>query len=133
MPKKTKVFGIISRYGFSRARSSNLDMTTALGLMPDSSSFKLHVNVCCLIAKNFIWICRSKECFPIHNNFLFYLRHIYQLENKTTSNTRKWKPFVSSLGLVLNSKKHNICTYHEFFYYFHHKVKKKVKINYRSY
>ena len=79
---------------------SYLDMTTALGLTPDSSSFKLHINFCCLIAKNFIWICRSKECFPIHNNFLFYLRHIYQLENKTPSNIKKWKPFFSSLGLV---------------------------------
>ena len=40
---------------------SYLDMTTALGLTPDSSSFKLHINLCFLIAKNFIWICRSKE------------------------------------------------------------------------
>ena len=79
---------------------SYLDMTTALGLTPDSSSFKLHINFCCLIAKNFIWICRSKECFPIHNNFLFYLRHIYQLENKTPNNIKKWKPFFSSLSLV---------------------------------
>ena len=31
---------------------------------------------------------------------LFYLRHIYQLENKTPRNTKKWKPFFSSLGLV---------------------------------
>ena len=72
MPKNQKNFGIISRY----------------------------INFCCLIAKNFIWICRSKECFPIHNNFLFYLRHIYHLENKTQSNVKKWKPFFSSLGLV---------------------------------
>ena len=70
------------------------------GLTPDSSSFKLHINFCCLIAKNFIWICKSKECFPTHTNFLFYLRHIYQLENKTPSNKKKWKPFFSSLGLV---------------------------------
>ena len=72
---------------------SYLDMTTALGLTPDSSSFKLHINFCCLIAKNFIWICRSKECFPIHNNFLFYLRHIYQLENKTPNNIKKMETF----------------------------------------
>ena len=104
MPKKAKIFGIMSRYGFSSCQilqpGSYLDMTTALGLTPDSSSFKLHINFCCLITKNFIWICRSKECFPIHNNFLFYLRHIYQLENKTTRNTKEWKPFFSSLGLV---------------------------------
>ena len=34
------------------------------------------------------------------NNFLFYLRHIYQLENKTPSNIKKWKPFFSSLSLL---------------------------------
>ena len=34
------------------------------------------------------------------DNFLFYLRHVYQLENKTPSNTKKWKPFFSSLSLV---------------------------------
>ena len=89
--EKTKIFGIISIWLQScqiLQPGSYLDMTTALGLTPDSSSFKLHINFCCLIAKNFIWICRSKECFPIHNNFLFYLRHIYQLENKTPHNTK---------------------------------------------
>ena len=34
------------------------------------------------------------------NNFLFSLRHIYQLENKTPSNVKKWKPFFFSLSLV---------------------------------
>ena len=72
---------------------SYLDMTTALGLTPDSSSFKLHINFCCLIAKNFIWICRSKECHPNHNNFLLYLRHLYQLENKTPSNIKNGNLF----------------------------------------
>ena len=77
-----------------------LDITTALGLTPDGSSFKLHINFCCLIAKNFIWICRWKECYPNQNNFLLHLRHLYQLENKTPSNIKKWKPFFSSLNLV---------------------------------
>ena len=90
--KTNNIFGIISRYGFSRARSSNHAVT--------QTYMTTAINFCCLIAKNFIWICRSKECFPIHNNFLFYLRHIYQLENKTPRNTKKWKPFFSLLGLV---------------------------------
>ena len=69
---------------------SYLDMTTALGLTPDSSSVKVHINFCCLIANTFIWIRRSRECFPIHNNFLFYLRHRYQLENNNRKkNNRK--------------------------------------------
>ena len=49
---------------------SYLDMTTAFGLTPDSSSLKLHINFCCPIAKNFIWICRPKECFPNSQQFL---------------------------------------------------------------
>ena len=77
---------------------------SSVSKVADSSSFKLHINFCCLIAKNFIWICRSKECFPIHNNFLFYPRYKYQLENKTPSNTKKWKPFFSSWVLSPNSK-----------------------------
>ena len=74
------------------------------GLTPDSSSFKLHINFCCLIAKNFIWICKSKECFPIHNNFLFYLRHIYPLENKTPSN-KKMETFLFLAGSCLQTPK----------------------------
>ena len=118
---------------------SYLDMTTALGLTPDSCSFNLHINFCCLIAKNFIWICRSRECFPIHNNFLFYLRHIYQLENKTPRNTKKWKLFFSSLGLVSLLQKHKlvICapTMSIYITFTPKKEKKNVKINnyYRSY
>ena len=50
---------------------SYLDMTTALGLTPDSSSFKLHINFCCLIAKNFIWICSQiKRMSPNSQQFL---------------------------------------------------------------
>ena len=86
---------------------SYLDVTTTLGLTPDSSSFKLHINFCCLIAKNFIWICRSKECFPIHNNFLFYLRHIYQLENKTPRNTKNGNLSFPRWVLSPNSKNIN--------------------------
>ena len=106
---------------------SYLDMTTALGLTPDSSSFKLHIKFCCLIAKNFIWICRSKECFPIHNNFLFYLRHIYQLENKTPNNTKNGNLSSPRWVLSPNSKNSNICTYNEYLYYFHNKESKKKK------
>ena len=46
---------------------------------------------CCLVAK---------ANFPNEKNFLLYLRHIYQLENKTPSNIKKWKPFFSLMNLV---------------------------------
>ena len=55
---------------------------------------------CCLMAKHYIWICRSKELYPTRNNFLIHLKHIHHLENRTPSNTKKWKPFLSSLDQV---------------------------------
>ena len=39
-------------------------------------------------------ISAEKECFPIHNNFLFYLRHIYQLANKTPRQYKKIETFL---------------------------------------
>ena len=86
--------------------SNHLDMATVLGLTPDSSSFKLHINFCCLIAKNFIWICRSKECYPNHNNFLHFLRHLYQLENKTPRNIKNGN--LSFPPWILSSNSKNI-------------------------
>ena len=49
---------------------SYLDMTTTLGLTPDSSSFKLHINFCCLIAKNIIWICRSQQFLVLSETYI---------------------------------------------------------------
>ena len=79
---------------------NNLHLETALGLKPDSSNFKLQINFCCLLAKQHIWICRLRELHPTQNNFLIYLKHIHLLENKTPSNTKKWKPFLPSLNQV---------------------------------
>ena len=62
-----------------------VDMTTVLVLTQDSFSFKLHIVFCCLIAKNFIWICRLKECYPNDNNS-YFIWDMYQLEKKTPSN-----------------------------------------------
>ena len=79
---------------------NNLHLETALGLKPDSSNFRLQINFCCLLAKQHIWICRLRELYPTQNNFLIYLKHIHLLEKKTLRNTKKWKPFLSSLNQV---------------------------------
>ena len=47
-----------------------LDMTTALGLTPDSFSFKLYKNFCCLIAKNFIMDMQIKRMLSKSQQFL---------------------------------------------------------------
>ena len=62
-----------------------LHINTALGLRPDRSKHKLQINFCCLIAKHHIWLCRSKEHLPNLNNFLLYLKHIYQIENNAST------------------------------------------------
>ena len=50
-------------------------------------------------------ISAEKECFPIQNNFLFFLRHIYQLENKTPSNIKNGNLSFPRWVLSPNSKK----------------------------
>lgn len=58
-----------------------LAMETALGLKPaDNSNFRIQINFCCLMAKHYIWICRSKERHPTQNNFSFFLKHIHRME-----------------------------------------------------
>ena len=75
----------------------------ALGLRPDRSKHKLHINFCCVIAKHYIWLCRLKEYPPNANNVLLYLKHIYQLDNnaftvkKNGALAALYKPFDPSL------------------------------------
>ena len=82
------------------SKENYLGMETALGLKPDNSNFKLQIHSCRLMAKRYIWICRSKERQPTQMNFLFFLKYMHQLENKTPSNLRKWKPLLPSLDQV---------------------------------
>ena len=70
------------------------------------------------MAKHYIWKCRSKERQPTQNNFLFFLKYMHQLENKTPRNLRKCKPLLPSLdrvspapeSLILNRSFENIPT-----------------------
>ena len=77
-----------------------LHINTALGLRPDRSKHKLQINFCCLIAKHHIWLCRSKEHPPNLNNFLLYLKHIYQIKNNASTVKIKWEPFLPYISLL---------------------------------
>ena len=77
-----------------------LDINTALGLRPDRSKHKLQINFCCLIAKYHIWLCCSKEHRPNLNNFLLYLKHIYQIENNASTVKNKWEPLLPYISLL---------------------------------
>ena len=75
-----------------------LELGTALGLNPDRSKYKLQINFCCLLAKYYIWICKHKEFPPKLNDFLRYMKHINEIENKAnTFNQKKWDPIKSFL------------------------------------
>ena len=80
---------------FSLGEHNYLHINTALGLRPDRSKHKLQINFCCLIAKHHICFCRSKEHPPTLNNFLLYLKHIYQIENNAFTVKNKWEPVVA--------------------------------------
>ena len=76
-----------------------LHINTALGLWPDRSKHKPQINFCCLIAKHHIWLWRPKE-HPPNLNFLLYLKHIYQIENNTSTVKNKWEPLLPFICLL---------------------------------
>ena len=82
------------------AKETPLEPVIALGLRPelDGSKNKLQINFCCLNAKYHIWLCRQKKCSPKLDNFLPYLKHIYEIENNsTTIALKKWEPLLALL------------------------------------
>lgn len=74
-----------------------LETDTALGLKPDSSKH-VQINFCCLNAVLNIMLCRQKKISPKLNDFLLYLKHIYEVEkNSGTIALKKWKPLLPHL------------------------------------
>ena len=100
--KKQTIFGIVFLSGCSLSLGEHnyLHINTALGLRPDRSKHKLQINFCCLIAKHYIWLCRLKEHPPNLNNFLLYLKHIYQIENNASTVKNKWEPLLPFISLL---------------------------------
>ena len=76
------------------SQTDNIDRMTALGLRPDQSKFSLTVNLCCLLTRYYIWICKSKESFPNMNNFLFFVKSQYKLDAKGKAE-KKWEPLAA--------------------------------------
>ena len=64
------------------SQTDNIDGMTSLGLRPDQSKFSRTVNLCCLLTRYYIWICKSKESSPNMNNFLFFVKSQYKLDAK---------------------------------------------------
>ena len=70
---------------------------TTLGLRPDTSKYKLQINFSFLVAKYYIWVCKLKELIPKLDDFLGYLKYIYQMEKNNPSTKKKWEPILPHL------------------------------------
>ena len=78
-------------------REMMLQLGTALGLKPDISKYKLQINICCLLAKYYIWICKLNT-FPPILYFLYETYIFYAMAKKSkTFNQNKWEPLESFL------------------------------------
>ena len=71
----------------------SLDSTLAHGLRPDSSNFHHQVNFCFLIARHFIWLCKTKDSAPSFQGFLKYLKSLHRVHVHGTVNhslSKEW-------------------------------------------
>ena len=73
----------------------SLDMTTALGLTPDSSGLKIQVNYCFLQARYFIWTSKFKERKLTLDGYRRLLKSRYEIGN--VAELIKWEPLVPFL------------------------------------
>ena len=68
-----------------------VNISVALGVMPDSSKSHQQLNFCYLMARHFIWICKRKETSPEVAGFLQYLKSTFDIEVKMAhSIPKKW-------------------------------------------
>ena len=75
-----------------------LNIFVALGLTPYCSKNHRQINFCFLLARYFIWICKSKKRSSEIEAFLLYLKSIYLLEQRADDITKKkWKGLESLL------------------------------------
>ena len=66
--------------------SYSADMTVSLGLRSDSSKLQRQINFCFLIARHYIWRCKTKESIPLLQGFLKYLKTIYNIQVQAEAN-----------------------------------------------
>ena len=67
--------------------SYSADMTVSLGLRSDSSKLQRQINFCFLIARHYIWLCKTKESVPLLQGFLKHLKTIYNIQVQAEANS----------------------------------------------
>ena len=66
--------------------SYSAEMTVSLGLRSDSSKLQRQINFCFLIARHYIWLCKTKEYIPLLQGFLKYPKTIYSIQVQGETN-----------------------------------------------
>ena len=66
--------------------SCSADMTVSLGLRSGSSKLQRQINFCFLIARHYMWLCKTKESKTLLQGFLKYLKTIYSIQAQAEAN-----------------------------------------------
>ena len=70
------------------SRNFNINITTALGLTQSTSRKPFLLSFCFLVARNYIWNCRTNDNKPIFKSYLCQLEKYYQMECSENENLR---------------------------------------------
>ena len=71
------------------------DIAIFLGLKPDTTKFALQLNFCFLIARHYIWRCKTSNKVPQLNMFLAVLKSQFKIESyKQAPTSKKWDPLM---------------------------------------
>ena len=70
-------------------------IVVSLGLKPDTSKFALQLNFCFLLARRYIWYCKTSNKVPQLNMFLAVLKSQFKTEfYKQAPTSKKWDPLL---------------------------------------
>ena len=71
------------------------DIAVFLGLKPETSKFALQLNFCFLLARHYIWCCKTSNKVPQLSMFLAVLKSQFKIESyKQAPTSKKWDPLV---------------------------------------
>ena len=73
-------------------------ITVFLDLRPDTSTFSLQLKFCFLLARHYIWCCKTSDKTPLLQSFIMVLKSQFYIESyKTRENSKKWQPLLPIL------------------------------------
>ena len=79
------------------------DIAVLLGLRPATSKFSLQLNFCFLLARHYIWGCKTSNKIPKLKMFLTVLKSQFNIESyKLGLISKKWDPIIPTICTMSN-------------------------------